>query len=101
VFAVPGDVDRPTARGCLALLRDGARPCGDAGDVAALARPASRRDADPAARLAAALDADARTLDDLAARAGAEPAAVLATLLRLEWAGVAIPCPGQRWKARP
>jgi DNA processing protein len=100
VLAVPGDVDRPTARGCLALLRGGAKPCGDAGDVTALLPPRPARDADPAARVAGALDATARTLDDLAMRAGVEPPGALAELLRLEWAGLALPCPGQRWKSR-
>lgn len=57
--------------------------------------------ADPAARLAAALDGTPRTLDDLAARARMEPQAALAELLRLEWAGIARARPGQRWIARP
>ncbi|HTR97249.1 MAG TPA: DNA-processing protein DprA, partial [Candidatus Acidoferrales bacterium] len=48
--AVPGDVDRPTVRGVLELLRSGARVCADAGDVLALlpAVPA-REDAGDAA----------------------------------------------------
>lgn len=103
LFAVPGDVDRPTARGTLALLRGGAKPCGDAGDVLAalhaIAGPAAA--AEPSARMAAALDAAPRTLDDLAARARLEPPAALGELLRLEWAGVALARPGQRWTARP
>lgn len=100
VFAVPGDVDRPTALGCLALLRSGARPCGNAGDVTAVTGPARGTERDPEAGLAAALDRQPRTLDDLAARAGLEATPALAALLRLEWAGVALACPGQRWKAR-
>lgn len=104
VLASPGDADRPTARGTLGLLRAGARPCADAGDVlAALAAAGPGRDApaEPAARMAAALDATPRTLEDLAARAALEPAAAFAELLRLEWSGVASPRPGQRWTARP
>lgn len=102
VLAVPGDVDRPTVHGCLALLRSGARPCAGAGDVVAALRAAGSADepAGPAARLAAALDATPRTLDDLAARAALEAPAALAELLRLEWAGVAARRPGQRWMAR-
>jgi len=104
VLAAPGDVDRPTARGTLAMLRGGARPCADAGDVLAALRPLAApaaAAADPAARMAAALDAAPRTLDELAARAGLEAPAALAELLRLEWAGVACARPGQRWTARP
>lgn len=103
VLAVPGDVDRPGARGCLALLRGGALPCADAGDVHAALRAAApgSATADPAARVAAALDAQPRTLDDLAARAAVAAPAALAELLRLEWAGVALRRPGQRWTARP
>lgn len=103
VLASPGDVDRPTARGTLALLRAGARPCADAGDVLAMLRAVAAapvETAEPAERMASALDATPRTLDDLAARAALEPPAALAELLRLEWAGVARPRPGQRWTAR-
>jgi len=103
VLASPGDVDRPTARGTLALLRGGARPCGDAGDVLGALRglaSAGAAPADPAARMAAALDVAPRTLEDLAARAGLGAPAALAELLRLEWAGVALPRAGQRWTAR-
>jgi len=103
VLASPGDVDRPTARGTLALLRSGAKPCADAGDVLAAIRAVAAppaQPADPSARMASALDAKARTLEDLAARAALEPPAALAELLRLEWAGVARPRPGQRWTAR-
>jgi len=101
VLAVPGDVDRPTARGTLALLRAGARPCADAGDVlAALRAAAAPGPAEaPAARLAAALDGTPRTLDVLAARAGLEPHVALGELLRLEWSGVARAHPGQCWTA--
>jgi len=103
VLASPGDVDRPTSRGTLALLRSGAKPCADAGDVMAALRTlatASAGPPDPSARLASALDATPRTLDELASRAALEPHAALAELLRLEWAGVARSRPGQRWTAR-
>jgi len=100
--AVPGDLDRPTARGVLALLRDGARPCGDASDVLA-ARPAAdaaapRTDAaDPLARLAALLDGTPRDVESLAREAGLALPETLALLLRLAWAGLARDAGGQRW----
>jgi DNA processing protein len=121
VLAVPGDVDRPSSRGCLGLLREGARVCADAGDVLAAmevgpwiadaARGATRpREArEPSsttgglgdgARVAAALDFEARGLDGVASRSGVTPERTLAALLELEWAGIAEKHPGPRWTAR-
>jgi len=121
VLAVPGDVDRESSRGCHALLRLGARVCEGAADVldalsaAAPPRvPSSSRarrapcPGEPAAtdgsgasvRVAAALDAEPRGLDGLAARAGVAPDLALAALLELEWAGIARAHPGSRWTSR-
>jgi len=114
VLAVPGDVDRASSRGCHALLRRGARVCEGAADVlAAIAAPAgtsrvSRRArvagstvaATPAARLAAALDREPRTVDVLATRAGLAPGEALALLVELEWSGLAAAHAGARWTAR-
>lgn len=102
VLAVPGDVDRPTAHGTLGLLRAGARPCGDAGDVlAALAQSfPSPAATDPLGRLTAALDGVARSLDELARTAGVPAMEANAMLLRLEWSGVAASAPGGRWRRR-
>jgi DNA processing protein len=125
LLAVPGDVDRETARGCHALIRGGARLCERAADVLAAlggagiagrspaggeppARatpPGGGRDAAPGAeggegvegRLLAALDGVPRTVDTLAARAGLEVPRALAALVALEWAGAAAARPGQRW----
>jgi DNA processing protein len=100
VAAVPGDLDRPTAHGVLALLRDGATACGGAGDVLALVGPAAApaADADPLARLAAALDDVPATVEALAARAVVPLPEALAALLQLQWAGVAAAAGGQRWR---
>ena len=105
VLAVPGDVDRETARGCHALLRRGARVCEGAADVlAAIGRvPAGATVAPvqaattPEARILAALDHVPRTVDALAAAAELEVPEALAALLALQWAGVAAAEPGQRW----
>lgn len=100
--AVPGDLDRPTARGVLALLRDGARVCGDASDVLA-ARPAADASAadagaaDPLARLAARLGDAPCDVESLARDAGLPLPETLALLLQLAWAGLARDAGGQRW----
>jgi DNA processing protein len=113
VLAVPGDVDRETARGCHALLRGGATLCEEAADVlGAIGRPAETKASPaaapraddgvaavgpPEARMLAVLDASPRTVDALAARAGLGVADALAALLGLQWSGAAVARPGQRW----
>jgi DNA processing protein len=103
VFAVPGDVDRPKAAGCNALIRDGAILVRDAADVlealglkaagAGVATGAQGVGAAPApgdplqAELLAALALGARDIETLLDVVAAEPGAVLAALLRLELAG--------------
>jgi len=94
VLAVPGDADRPTARGANALIKSGARLCERAGDV--LEALAGAGDAGDSGVIAA-LDADGRTVDALAAAAKLSVEETLAALLRLEWAGAARALPGQRW----
>jgi DNA processing protein len=108
VLAVPGDVDRETARGCHALLRRGAGLCEQAADVLdAIGRrtPKAPRESasdhaavrTPEARVLAALDPVPRTVEALAAAAGLGVAETLAALLALRWAGAALARPGQRW----
>jgi len=102
VLAFPGDVDRPKAAGCNALIRDGATLVRDAGDVLAalplpLAPPPRRarrhlgaaQTGDPpeAGLILRALadgPSDAGSLADVLA---AEPRRVLAVLSELELAG--------------
>ncbi|MBI1798738.1 MAG: DNA-protecting protein DprA [Candidatus Eisenbacteria bacterium] len=98
VFAVPGDIDRPSSRGCLALLREGARVCASAADVMSALPVRIEAAASPEARLLDALAARPEGAETLAMRAGLPVDQALAALLRLEWAGTAAPCPGQRWK---
>lgn len=120
VLAVPGDVDRDTARGCHRLLRSGAALCEHAADVleaigvasneagpgperrdgGALAAPAAGETRTPEARVLAALDRVPRTVDALAATAALGVPETLAALLSLEWAGAAESRPGQRWTRR-
>lgn len=95
LFAVPGDVDRPGSRGCLALLRAGARVCAGAADVLAVLdhAPVSAE-----ARILELLGEQPCALEALAARAALRVPEALAILLRLTWAGAAAECPGQRWR---
>jgi DNA processing protein len=106
VLAVPGDVDRETARGCHALLRRGARVCEEAADVLAAigGKPSRGAGSDPdgdtdtaESRLLAALDDSPRTVDALAQAAGLGIPETLSALLALRWAGAAEARPGQRW----
>lgn len=111
VLAVPGDVDRPHVRGCLALIRDGATLARHAGDVLeALGQPAAAAAAaggarvpdDPlAARLCASLDAGEEEFDDLVAAGGAGTAATLGALTRLELDGTVERCGATRWVRVP
>lgn len=102
LFAVPGDVDRATSRGCNALLREGARFCESAADVLRVLPPPSAAESGESdeARLAAALAESPLPAETLAARAGVAIDRALAGLLRLEWAGAAAAHPGQRWSKR-
>lgn len=113
VFALPGSIHSPLARGCHKLIRDGARLVETAGEVleslsavgAVLADgirqrlAAEGRDADPdgggspepndpdRARLLAALDAAPCALDELSARTGLPASALSSMLLILELDG--------------
>ena len=100
VFAVPGDVDRETSRGTHALIRAGATLCESAGDVLKVLGSGAScgAGAPPQARLGAALRAEPRGVDELAAAAGLAVDETLALLLQFEWAGAAVALPGQRWR---
>jgi DNA processing protein len=118
VLAVPGDVDRETARGCHRLLRSGATLCEQANDVLeaigaaqresapgpgrrdAPAAPAAEAERTPEARVLAALDRLPRTVEALALAAALGVPETLAALLTLEWAGAAESRAGQRWTRR-
>ncbi len=100
LLAVPGDIDRPASRGTLALLRAGARPCADAGDVLAVLGPPPLDALDPDARLRARLTASPAGVESLAVACGLAPADALARLLKLTWSGLAVSHPGGRWSSR-
>ena len=102
VLAFPGDVDRPKAAGCNALIRDGATLVRDADDVLAAlphvvpavsTRAAAPRDGthpgdDPAVRrIVAALADGARDAGSLADRLALPPSELLPLLTELELDG--------------
>jgi DNA processing protein len=119
VLAVPGSVHSPLARGCNALIRDGARLVEDAAQVleelgpqlrgllaAAAAAPAEP--GEPAPPAGAPLDADHRRLleamgfdpvapDELIGRTGWPAASLSSMLLVLELEGHVSSCPGGRY----
>jgi DNA processing protein len=126
VMAVPGDVERETALGCVDLLREGAWPCVTATDVlrvmddpgptpgrvsAPATSPKTRErrtgrkpattDADPAPtqRVWRALGRVAHPVEVIAAAAGLPVGETLAHLTTLEWSGVARRLAGGRWCA--
>lgn len=126
VFALPGSIHNPLARGCHQLIRNGARlveTCEDilselaplAGHLGARLRErlaAGEPDADPGAgpvppcadpaqaRLQAALGHDPVGVDELAERTGFDVAQVSTLLLLLELEGAIVPAGGGAWARR-
>jgi DNA processing protein len=108
VFAIPGSIHSPQARGCHALLKQGAKLVETAQDVleelspmghvapAPADRPAAGQPADssPEKGLLGALGFDPVSLDALVARTGVAPAHLQAELLELELRGEVARLPG-------
>ena len=111
VFAVPGPVDSPNARGVHALLRDGAQLVQDPADVVEALGPltekAPTKDAGEIIRpqamalgeiekaVYARLDSTPRSLDELAAETGLAVSRVSSTLTVLEMRRLVKRLPGQ------
>ena len=112
VFAVPGDVDRPGAAGCHALIRDGAILARNAADVLrdlrlAVACPErtnekpARTIEDPVQRrIVRMLGQGELSIEELLLGCQAPPPSVFAALSYLEIAGVIEARPGQRYALR-
>ena len=111
VFAIPGSIHSPQARGCHQLIRDGAKlvECaqdvldelgvsGGPGRVVAAAADADASettdDSENAGQLLALMGFAACGLDDLAARSGLNADSLAALLLRLELDGRVAALPG-------
>lgn len=123
VFALPGSVHNPLARGCHRLIREGVRLVEEPEEVIEALAPAARAlgmelaarlatatgapaptTADPPGRdpeyrlLHQALGHDPATLDELASRTGLPPAALSSMLLLLELDGRIESLPGNRFQ---
>lgn len=126
VFALPGSIHNPLARGCHRLIRDGARLVEEPGEVVEALAPAARalgselalrlsapaataaapagavdggRHADPQyQRLLDALGHDPVALDELAGRTGQPAAELSSMLLMLELEGRVGTLPGNRYQ---
>ena len=125
VFALPGSIANPLARGCHRLIRDGARLVEEPAEVIEALAPAaralgvelatrlgrpdapvpacggSRRDDPDYVRLFTALGHDPVTLDELAERSGLAAAALSSMLLMLELEGRVAGLPGNRYQRMP
>jgi DNA processing protein len=107
VFAIPGSIHSPFAKGCHKLIREGAKlvetaqdvlvELGMAADAASAASGPPSRNAGEAPLLAA-MGYDPVTVDDLVARTGSTADAVLAELVRLELDDRVSALPGGAWQ---
>ena len=113
VFALPGSIHAPQARGCHQLIKQGAKLVDCVQDVldeftelgeSSFASTAPRADADRASasgesdRLLALIDYAPCGIDELAARSGIAADALAVELLRLELAGRIASLPGGRYQ---
>jgi DNA processing protein len=107
VFAIPGSIHSPFAKGCHKLIREGAKLVETAQDVLDELRPgamAMRRMSDApagsaeATPLLRAMGFDPVTVDALVERTGFAADSVIAELVTLELAGRVAAMPGGHWQ---
>lgn len=106
VFAIPGSIHSPVARGCHQLIKQGAKLVETAQDVLdelgyavapQVTLPATVNTAEKE-DLLELLGHDPCALDDLAERSGQSADQLLGELLRLELEGLIAPLPGNRYQ---
>jgi DNA processing protein len=107
VFAIPGSIHSPLAKGCHKLIREGAKLVETAQDILVelgLAAPAAdvsgAASPQPDSALLAALGDDPVGLDTLIERTGMPADTLLAELTELDIAGAVSPVAGGRWQRR-
>ncbi|MDF1799727.1 MAG: DNA-processing protein DprA [Planctomycetota bacterium] len=105
VFALPGRVDHPMARGCHRLIREGVELVEAPEEVLrAIAQPGlpfglpTERGSDSTDELELLLVGETLTVDEMAASLGRDPSAVLPRLTELELAGRLVRSPGGLWR---
>jgi DNA processing protein len=108
VFAIPGSIHSPFARGCHKLIRDGAKLVETAEDVLVELGLGAKTPPDPRAPLApatgdeawllASLGYDPVTIDALVERAGQPADVIAAGLVRLQLEGLVAALPGGLWQ---
>lgn len=114
VFAIPGSIHSPVARGCHKLIKQGAKLVETASDILeelgtppappalpladAASPPPSVPQSEPQSALLAALGHDPCTLDELVSRTGIDAGQLLPELLTLELTGQLSPLPGNRYQ---
>jgi DNA processing protein len=104
VFAIPGSIHSPLAKGCHALLKEGAKLVESAQDVldelrvAASTRTSSQSTPEEEHELLSHLGHDPCNVDTLCQRSGLTPDTVSAMLLQLELEGKVASLPGGRYQ---
>lgn len=108
VFAVPGSIHSPLAKGCHRLIKQGAKLVDDVADILDEVRGTGQARAETAAparsddvahqRLLDLLGYDPCSVDDLMERSGLTPDHLYAMLLQLELDGSITPLPGGRFQ---
>ena len=106
VFAVPGSIHSPLAKGCHALIKQGAKLVESIDDIVqeldwpAVSLPAAPLPAGASGGLLDVLGFDPCDIDTLCARSRSDAASVSAELLQLELAGLVEALPGGRYQRR-
>ncbi|MAB79912.1 MAG: DNA-protecting protein DprA [Planctomycetes bacterium] len=104
VFALPGRIDHPMARGCHRLLREGAQLIESPEELMAELGHCRLREVEvplPDTPLLGALVGETLTAGELAARLEREVSEVLAELVQLELAGGVVRSPGGLYRLSP